>query len=263
MGSTSNYNKKAIKCLMSLYRARKLVEAYKQQKAEAAMSRLERSECNNAEFKGREILKEIETEKVNEMEKEISEINPKLKVNQLANGRIDNYERSNIIMITNFRSDWNERSKIREAKKQTQFKSEHMPVKMTITSKLQKPHRVYSQTCSLDEFNFVFDHLRMGSTSSYNKKAIICLMSLYHARKLVEADKHQKAVAAVSNLERTDNSKSDERILSGSESLGNEQYSKLSEEKILSLGGKSAPSLIVTKSMFQTMKSSSRISDRL
>jgi hypothetical protein len=196
------------------------------------------------EVKGKMICKE------NGTEQEITEENWNLRLDQLANRAMDNYERPDILRFINFRFNWNEKSKIREVKKQKQIKSEHMPVKMTITSKLQKPHRVYSQACSLDEFNFVFDHLRMGSTSNYNKKAIICLMSLYHARKLVEADKQQKAAAAVSNLKRTDNPESDERILSGRESLGNDQYSKLSEEKILSLGGKSAPNLIATKSTF-------------
>jgi hypothetical protein len=121
----------------------------------------------------------------NGTEYEITEENWNLKYEQLANRAMDKYDRPDILRFINFRFNWNGKNIIREANKQKQFKSEHMPVKMTITSKLQKPHRIYSQACSLDEFNFVFSHLRMGSTSSYNKKAIICLMSLYHARKLV------------------------------------------------------------------------------
>jgi hypothetical protein len=64
----------------------------------------------------------------------------------------------------------------------------------------ENPYGENFQACSLKEFNFVYSHLRMDSTSNYSPKAIKCLMSSYYARKLVEESKHIKAVTALSHL---------------------------------------------------------------
>jgi hypothetical protein len=101
---------------------------------------------------------------------EITEENWNERFNQLANQAMDPYSRLDILKFVNFRFDWNRKSKVREDNKQ--FKSEHMPGKRNITSNFLSPHRAYLQAYSLDEFNFVFSHLRMGSTSNYNSKAI-------------------------------------------------------------------------------------------
>jgi hypothetical protein len=119
---------------------------------------------------------------------EISEETWDDQFSNLANQAMVPYERPNILRFINFRFNWNGKSKVREDDKQ--FKGEHMPVKRNITSNFLNPDRAYLQAYSLDEFNFVFSHLRMGSTSNYNSKAIKCLMSMYYAKKLVEADKH-------------------------------------------------------------------------
>jgi hypothetical protein len=183
---------------------------------------------------------------------EITEENWNTRLDLLANRAMDKYVRPDMLRLINFRFNWNDKNMIREGIMQEQFKSEHMPVKMNITENLiLKPHRVYSQACSLDEFNFVFDHLRMGSTSSYNKNAILSLMSLYHARKLVEADKFRKAVAAMSQTGKSTHPSSDKMKLSGSKSQEkNEKYLGLPGETV-SLGGKAAPSLNPTKSRFR------------
>jgi hypothetical protein len=134
----------------------------------------------------------------NGTEHEITEEKWNFRLDQLANRAMVPEERNDIVRFIDFRFNWNERSKVREAK--VSHKSEHMPVKTSITSSFMKPHRVYLQACSLDEFNFVFNHLRMGSTSNYHKEAIKCLMMMYYAKQLVELNKCQEATAAVSNL---------------------------------------------------------------
>jgi hypothetical protein len=136
-----------------------------------------------------------------------------------------------------------------------------MPVKRNITSIFLNPHRANLQACSPDESNFVFSHLRRGSTSNYNPKAIRCLMSMYHAKRLIEADKHYKATAVMSCLKEIANLKSDEGSLSGSRSQEKQKYLGLTEN-IVSLGGKSAPNLYSPKSMFQTEEIISPISHR-